>query len=81
MTTSMFTVRLGFGSTICDPIANRIHTGSWSKWRHGTRGRFPKKMEFHTDCGKSLQAISHECNHEFVECEECRKAVGKTSRE
>lgn len=60
-----------WGTTICDPLTKKVHTGRWSQWRNGVKGRWPKNGKFTTDCGKELLSAAHECNHEFTKCEDC----------
>ena len=78
MTEHFYTMRISLGDTLCDPASNIIHTGRWTQWRHGTRGRWPNKIDFNTDCGKQIKAISHNCNHSFTQCEECKAKNGNT---
>ena len=70
--TKHFTMRIALGVVMCDPRTNTLHTGSWSQSRHGTRGRFPKKATFNTDCGQQLEVVFHTCDHNFTECVNCK---------
>ncbi len=70
--TVTYTARIGFGVELCDPRTGVIHTGSWSQMRRGTRGRWPKKAGFITACGQQLESNDHHCDHDFVECEDCK---------